>query len=182
MSENYFSWVGVEQSFDINREQLAKNHLYLQKALHPDRFVNDTPRQKLEAVNRMAMVNDAYQTLADPYRRGEYLLQLAGWQKPDENITIKSPALLMEQLELRERLAEIKLIDDPFDELEKFQQEIETLISLQVKQIADLFAQNHSEQSESEQVQNTIFAALVRLKFLHKLLDEIRLFEDQLDE
>ncbi len=182
MSENYFSLLGIEPSFDINEQLLAKNHLNLQKTLHPDRFVNDTPRQKLEAVNRMAMVNEAYQTLADPYRRGEYLLQLAGWHKPDENITIKSPALLMEQMELRDRLAEIKLICDPFDALELFQAHIEDLISQQVKQISDLFNHYHSEKSESQHYQSIIFEALVRLKFLYKLLDEIRLFEDQLDE
>ena len=52
-------------------------------------------------------LNEAYETLKDPLRRGAYLLKLAGRAAPTaEAQTIDDPELLMETLERREALSE----------------------------------------------------------------------------
>ncbi len=184
MSEDYFSLLGIKKDFDIDTRQLTENHLKLQRALHPDRYVNDTPRQKLEAINRISMVNDAFQLLHDPYQRGVYLLQLSGWHKPQENITVKSPILLMEQIELRENLADIRFSDEPFEMLESFQKKVIYLLEEQQQKISALFKKvtlESNEKSFDSSVDN-IFENLIRLKFLNKLDEEISRVEEQLDE
>ena len=58
------------------------------------------------AAQRAALVNEAYQTLKDPLSRARYLLELRGADL--ERHREVAPEFLMEQMELRERLAALR--------------------------------------------------------------------------
>ncbi len=176
MSDNYYKLLGVEQTFDLDLKQLAENYLRLQQSLHPDRHLNESTPQKLLAANKLIEVSQAQQVLKSPFERGEYLLKLAGYEKPDESVTVKNSQLLMEQMELREHLSDLRAMDKPFDELEKFQQEVSKLNSKQVESISSLFAVFEKEKITK------IAEQLIRLRFLDKLQQEIERFEEQLDD
>ena len=59
-------------------------------------------------MQRAAQINDAFTTLKAPLRRAEYLLSLRGTDIRGEQQTLQDPAFLMQQLEWRERLADLK--------------------------------------------------------------------------
>jgi len=176
MTTNYYLLLGLKQEFDISQEQLAANHLKLQKAIHPDNFANASSAEKLEAMKQVSLINDAFQLLKDPYQRGVYLLTLSGWQKPQEHQTIQAPELLMQQMSLRERFEEIKTCQQPEKQLDSFFDDIEDLIKKQYQTIVALFETVKTTTSES------IYIELVRIKYFRKLKQEIIKFEEFLED
>jgi molecular chaperone HscB len=183
MTDNYFDLLGMPQGFDINLQQLKSNNLRLQQTLHPDRFLHESTAQKMAAANKLAEVNEAFQSLKSGYNRGEYLLSLLGVKSADESLTVKNPALLMEQMELREELSEIRQLDDPEQKLVNFSERVKQLIKQQQNQLIELFNAVDFERKETDKTQLQLISdALIKLRFQQKLQQEIIRFEEQLDD
>ena len=68
-----FAVLGVERRFWVDRGVLEAAYLRASRAAHPDRVGNDAE----EAVRRMAVINDAKETLIDDERRARALVKLA---------------------------------------------------------------------------------------------------------
>jgi molecular chaperone HscB len=171
-SQNHFEIFGLEPGFEVDTDQLAERYRELQRAVHPDRFASGTDQEKRLAVQRTAQVNEAYQTLKQPLERARYLLQLNGIDINSETDTTVDAEFLMEQMELRERLAEIKGESDPQGTLFDLSQTITRKHKAIVEALARDFAQitPDSLASARENVR--------KLQFLNKLQQEA----DQLDE
>jgi molecular chaperone HscB len=120
----YFELFDLPLSFDVDRQRLDTRFRDLQRAVHPDRFVNAGDAERRASVQRATHINEAYQTLKDPLRRGRYLLELAGIDHNDEHRTTRDAGFLMEQMELREELAAVRDAPDPFAALGDIQQRI----------------------------------------------------------
>ncbi len=104
---DYFVLFGVPRSFSQEAAYLKTRLYQLQRTVHPDNFANALPHEKQAAGQMAAMVNTAYQTLIDPLKRAIYLLKCHGIDIQDETNTQMPSDFLMEQIELREQLAEI---------------------------------------------------------------------------
>jgi molecular chaperone HscB len=107
--KNYFELFDLEPSFCIALEGLEDVYRKLNQHFHPDRFAQGSSREKLDATLITAQINEAYETLKDPLKRGHYLLKHLdpGNENPQE-ITIKDPELLIEALEQQEALYSAK--------------------------------------------------------------------------
>lgn len=176
MTMDYFSLLGLEKRFDIDLTLLDSNHLKLQRVVHPDNFANHSTVEKVAAVKQMSLINDGYQLIKNPYQRGLLLLSEAGWEKPDEQVTIKSPQILMQQMSLREQFEEIKSLHQPHTQLENFFDDIDDLMDEQTKQLTELFQKIETVDHEK------IYEELVRYKYFMKLKQEIIKFEEYLDD
>ena len=75
-STTHFERFGLPQSFDVDRELLDTRYRESQRAVHPDRFVNATDQERRLSMQRATDINEGYQTLKDPLKRGRYLLEL----------------------------------------------------------------------------------------------------------
>jgi len=75
---DHFAVLGIERSWHLDTARLAARHLALSRELHPDRFAQASPRERLLSLERTTALNDAYRTLRDPIRRAEYILRQAG--------------------------------------------------------------------------------------------------------
>ncbi len=106
-SMDHFARLGLAVGFDVDVEALERPYFALQRQLHPDRFAGKSPKEKALSQQQATMLNEAYETLKDPLKRGVYLLELLG-RGVDLTAcgTINDPELLMEQMEKREALAE----------------------------------------------------------------------------
>jgi len=182
MTENYFALLGVDKKYDIDLPQLKANNLRLQHALHPDRQLHQSSAQQLSAANKLAQINQAFATLNSSYHRGEYLLSLMGIAKKSANETIKNPQLLIQQMDLRERLSEIRQLDDPEDSLQQFSASIVTKVQLLQQKISTLFDGLQDAKSSNPKQLQLLTDALTELQFISKLQQEILRFEEQLDE
>ena len=170
---NHFELFGLAEGFELDPRQLADTYRQLQTRFHPDRFATAPEREQLAAVQRAAQINDAFTTLKAPVRRAEYLLSLRGTDIRGEQQTLQDPAFLMQQLEWRERLADLKGDADPEGAIEDFRREIRHDHQSLMQRLTDCLARGEDQ----------IAADCVRkLKFVDKLLEELERFEDSLFE
>ena len=169
--QNYFDIFGLPVSFEIDTVALSETYRELQRAVHPDRFANASDRDRREAVQRAANINEAFQTLKSPLQRARYMLQLRGVDFDDQKDTSFDSEFLMEQIELREALANLK--DDPeaLTRLNELMQDIDRRI--QAMQ-SDLASEINSEQLD------TAKALVHKLQFLYKLRIESENLEAEL--
>ncbi|MGD2111778.1 MAG: Fe-S protein assembly co-chaperone HscB [Gammaproteobacteria bacterium] len=117
LSSTHFELFGLAPEFRIDREQLDSRFRELQRAAHPDRFASATDQERRLSMQQAAHINEGYQTLKDPLKRGRYLLELGGYRFTDEQHTTADAAFLMEQMELREALGEVRASADPLGRL-----------------------------------------------------------------
>ncbi|QDE30863.1 MULTISPECIES: co-chaperone HscB [Shewanella] len=170
---NYFNLFNVVPAFDIDTALLAERYRELQRAVHPDKFANDTEQQKLLSVQRTAQVNDGYQTLKNPLRRAEHMLSLRGIELSHETTTLKDGAFLMQQMEWREALEDIQQSSDPQASIDELYESFAEFESVLFAKLATLLA--------SEDVADALLAAdqIRKLKFMAKLQDELARIEDR---
>jgi molecular chaperone HscB len=116
-STTHFERLGLPQSFDVDSDLLDERYRERQRAVHPDRFVNASDRERRLSMQQATLLNEGYLTLKDPLKRGRYLLQLGGRSFDDEHNTNSDITFLMEQMELREALGEVRNATDAFAEL-----------------------------------------------------------------
>ena len=170
---NYFELFNIDVSFDVDLAKLAEDYQKLQQVTHPDRFATASEQQKLIAVQKSAQLNDAYAVLKSPLRRAEYMLSLRGIDLNHEKTTMQDNVFLMQQMEWREQLEDIKHAQD-IDALEELDDEMQTQIRLHLQRVRDWLA------TECSQAHNSAADEVRKLKFLYKLCDEIANLEEKL--
>ena len=167
LNQNYFELFNLPISFEINTEHLAQHYRDLQRAIHPDKFAGAPEQERLLALQQAAHINTAYQTLKQPLLRAQYLLELLDKQAVVEPEMQLDSAFLMEQIELREALAEIKQLEVLTRFLTQIEQKIQQLIATLTL---------HFQQMNYAIARDTV----KKLQFLDKLHREIMLLEEQL--
>jgi len=174
LTQNHFELFGLPVAFDVDAHQLAERYRELQRASHPDRYANASDRERRLSVQHAAQVNEAFQTLKSSLRRARYLLQLKGIEFDDEKETHLDPAFLMEQMELREALAEVKTKTDPLTSLTDIMADIKARQQAMEGQLRQLFAEDNDEtrQQAKQLVQ--------KMQFLVRLQQEAEELEEEL--
>ncbi|UCH53618.1 MAG: Fe-S protein assembly co-chaperone HscB [Pseudomonadota bacterium] len=102
--KNYFELFELPIGFAIDTMVLGARYRELARRVHPDRFAHASDQERRLAMQWTTLLNEAFQTLQDPIRRGQYLLSLSGVATLDDTDTQMDPDFLMEQMELREQL------------------------------------------------------------------------------
>lgn len=112
-SKNNFDLFGLPVSYRVDAALLADRYRALQHALHPDRYAAAGDREKRLSMQASTRINEAFETLKSPLERGRYLLRVHTGELESGNETTKDMAFLMEQMALREALAEVREQPDP---------------------------------------------------------------------
>jgi len=171
---NYFELFGLDVQFNIDLAKLSTLYQTLQKKVHPDRFAHGSSQEKMLAVKKSTLINDAYQTLKKPLQRAQYLLELRGVNMPSEQASFGDVSFLMRQMELREMLDDVKQAGDidaaVFEVSQVFETEFQQLFNLLQTQLADNTAESNNLACEN----------LRKLKFYQKLNVELDKLEELL--
>jgi len=171
LGKNHFELFDLPASFEVEQETLALRYRDLQRAVHPDRFANASEQEKRLSVQQAAQINEAFQVLRQPLSRARYLLQLNGVPLDDTD-TQMEPAFLMEQMELREDLAEVRGAEEPFAALSRVRDTVESKEREIIEALQQAFADGGPEALEHAR-------QLVRkMQFMQRLLGEV----DELEE
>ena len=166
---NYFELFGLTAQFELDRHALAETYRALQMQFHPDKFAAHPERERLQAVQGAARINDAYTTLKQPLNRAEYLLSLQGVELNAEQQTLKDPLFLMQQMEWREQLEELPAANDVFAAMQTFEQELQQATRAYYAELTQQLADADWQ----------VAADTVRkLKFMTKLHAELERLED----
>lgn len=173
LGKNHFELFELQPGFEVEQETLALRYRELQRAVHPDRFANASEQEKRLSVQQAAQINEAVQVLKSPLLRARYLLELNGMPLDDTDTTME-PGFLMEQMELREALAEVNGKDDPFDALNRVRDDIEGRERMLIQSLQQAFADGSREAlgSAREMVR--------KMQFMQRLLAEVDDLEENL--
>lgn len=171
---NYFELFNLAPTFDIDTADLAERYRELQKAVHPDKFANASEQDKRLSVQRTAQVNDGYQSLKSPLRRAEHMLSLRGVDLSHETTTLKDTAFLMQQMEWREMLDDVKSANDPQELIDELYESFATYEKSLFVLLGQLLIDNN------EDVNFKAADQIRKLKFMAKLLAELARIEDAL--
>jgi molecular chaperone HscB len=174
LTQNHFELFSLPERYALESGELDRRYRDLQRSVHPDRFASASDQERRSSVQQAARINEAYQVLKDPLRRGRYLLELRGHPIDDQQTTQQDSAFLMQQMELRENLGAIRLQDDP----------LKALGSL----VRGIREQNASLESELRQALDDdgdtgkAVALVLKMQFLSRLLSETRELEADLED
>ncbi|WP_246590231.1 Fe-S protein assembly co-chaperone HscB [Marinobacterium ramblicola] len=171
MTRNYFELFDLEPGFEVDQALLSERYRALQKQWHPDRFAHLSERERRLAVQYTAHINEALATLKSPLRRAQYLLLLAGRDTHGESGAQLDPLFLMQQMELRERLADASEHVDPEAELDALREQADSGLRNLLDEFVSLFSKQDLDGAEK---------TVRKLQFVTKLQKEIELLEDRL--
>lgn len=168
----HFALFDLQPTFRIDLDQLARRYRELLRQTHPDRFAHAGEREQRVALERSALLNDAYQTLKTPSARARYLLAMKGHESPLE-VTVQDPQFLMQQMQCRD---ELETLSDTADHagLERFK----TRLKQEQEQLNEAFAVCWDEPSQRDEAEHL----MRRMQFLDKLSHEVRQLEERLDD
>jgi molecular chaperone HscB len=175
-SKNYFELFGLPTAFEVDTEALAEHYLELQRVVHPDRYANASERERRLAVQAAGHINEALEVLKEPLARARYLLSLFGVQVDAGSETTSDPMFLMEQMELREALAEARDQADPYGAvsavMSRLRGQSDTLIAELTCQFSDPTPENLDAARENVR----------KMQFLAKLRQDAENLEAELDD
>ncbi len=118
LTQSHFELFALPERYAVDREALDTRYRELQREVHPDRFASAGDQARRISMQRAAQVNEAYQTLRDPLRRARYLLERRGHTIDDQQTSAGDPVFLMQQMELREEMGEVRGAADPLAALD----------------------------------------------------------------
>ncbi len=166
----------MPRSFDMDLGVLDSRYRELQRSVHPDRFASAGEAERRLSMQQATTINEGYQTLKDPLKRGRYLLELSGYNLGDEPHTTRDTVFLMEQMELREALAEVRGSSDPFAALQVIMERIAVDIVALQGQLRDNFEHASGEDLEAAA------GALMKMQFFRRLQEEVMDLEAALED
>jgi molecular chaperone HscB len=132
--------------------------------VHPDKHAHLAAADRRLAMQWATKVNEAYQTLKNPLKRGEYLLRLAGQDPQLEHNTAMPAEFLIRQMELREAVAEARAGGD-IDALDRQHRQMKQEMVGQYAALVDVLDNRQDYAGGAEIVR--------QLMFQEKLLHEI---------
>ena len=112
LRQDFFTLFGLPRQQGLDVDRLERLYQDIQAKVHPDKHAHLSGSEKRLAMQWATRVNEAYQTLKDPLKRARYLLQLADHDVQLETNTAMPAEFLMEQMALREAVAEAKEAGD----------------------------------------------------------------------
>ncbi|MCB1924207.1 MAG: Fe-S protein assembly co-chaperone HscB [Gammaproteobacteria bacterium] len=175
-SRNYFELFGLPVDYRVDLGELSLRYRELQRVVHPDRFAAAGAHSQRLSLQSATFVNEAYAALKDPLKRAQYLLELKGAPAGEGNQTLNDPAFLMQQMELREVLAELRATDDPFARLDALLRDIDAMIKNETARLVVQFDDGGAAQLEAAA------STIQKMQFLKKLQAEAEAVEAELEE
>lgn len=174
-SSSFFALFDLPVSFEVDLDALSARYREAQRAAHPDKFANASETERRLSVQMATRINEAYRVLKDPLSRGRYLLELQGVDLDDSD-TAFDGAFLMEQMELRESLAEVGNSAEPDLQLRVIADKITAHSQALIEQLTRLL--NEADKDSLQQARDVTR----KLQFFHRLNEEVESLEDELDD
>ncbi|MFH4981052.1 hypothetical protein AB6A40_007761 [Gnathostoma spinigerum] len=123
---NFFEFLGVQPSYDVDVASVKKNFIKLQSKIHPDKFTSCSEKEKKLSEDYSAVLNDAYGTITEPLRRARYLLKLKGQCLSEETMS-SDHTFLTSMMELNEEIESLEDADAIKNMIEKMEDKIDQL-------------------------------------------------------
>jgi molecular chaperone HscB len=160
-------------TFTLDQGLLQERYRALQKQVHPDRFAHAPDQEQRVSLQYSMRVNEAFQTLKTPLLRAQYLLGLKGGDT--EHATTHDAGFLMEQMALREQLAELRDVADARAALGELMARISAMRGARIDELAVQLS------SDADEMLDAARESVRKLQFLDKLMTEAEAVESDLE-
>lgn len=174
-SRNHFEVLGLPPLLRTDEALLSEHYYKLSRLYHPDFHQNAPPSERLESLRRTAAVNDAYNTLRDPYQRGRWWLEFVGGRM-DQNISVPQDLVAL-VFEVQDGLSELSGADDPALEatVRKRRHEVDDLMSDRLRELDNVFARWDllPEGPAQDDLTDDLQRTLAGISYLRTLLRDI---------
>jgi len=117
--DDYFALFQLKPQFKIDRQALESAYLTVQQKVHPDMHAQASDSDKRVSMQLSALANSAYRTLMNPIQRGLYMCARNGVDPQLETNTAMPAQFLMQQMEWREALDDVRDQPSKLDQLYK---------------------------------------------------------------
>ncbi len=174
LTRNYFELFSLPQQYALERAELDARYRELQRTVHPDRYASAGDQERRLSMQQAAHINEAYQVLRDPLRRGRYLLELRGHRIDDQQTTHQDPEFLMQQIELREALGAIRSQDDPLQALDRLARDIQAQYRALESELARVL-------DEDEEI-GAALTLVLKMQYFMRLQNEVQELEADLED
>ncbi|MBK1837820.1 molecular chaperone DnaJ [Azospirillum sp. YIM B02556] len=159
-----FTRLGLERRFDIDLDQLSKQHAGFTRAMDPARFAARGRRQQANAKAQVDALREAYDVLRDPIRRAHALLDLLGG----------SPAAGDEDEEIAELAGRLARADEAL-ELDRIGLDLSQRVEACIRYLAPAFRKAQTASGpDSPPASDGAARILARLERLEALAAEVR--------
>lgn len=175
LTQNFFELFSLPVQYVLDRAVLDAHYRDLQRSVHPDRFASAGEQERRIAMQHATHINEGYQTLKNPLQRARYLLELRGRTIDDQQTMQADPAFLMQQMELREQLGEIRGQEDPLTSLDGLAREIATLYKVLESELAQVF------DADDGNIESAV-ALVQKMQFFTRLQNEVQELEADLED
>lgn len=162
--KDHFALFGLPRTFALDRTLLDQLYRDIQARVHPDKHAHLSDADRRVAMQWATQVNEAYQTLLDPLKRARYLLHLEGHDPRIETNTAMPAEFLIEQMEMREAVAEARSGADAAA-LDELHRRVRKDIAERQRELAEALDVRHDYLHAGEVVR--------RLMFDQKLLADV---------
>ncbi len=103
---NYFELFELPFAPVVDKKLLSKRYILLQRANHPDYHSNANEVDQVDALEKSAVINKAYNTFKDEQATIAYFLELKGLVGANEKYDLPSD-FLMEMMEMNEEILDL---------------------------------------------------------------------------
>lgn len=165
MSESAFSLLGLEPAYCVDPNHLEQIYFSLQEVLHPDLYSARPAQERALAAHKIALINDAYQTLKTPVGRARELLKDKMGRDPNEQGVLSPTGALLAQIMGYREEAEDAVNEDQFLHLM-------TQLTADIDHCDALFSQ---QDSPLHLLQETY----VKMTYLIKLRQDVQILKEQ---
>lgn len=172
-NQNYFEIFSLAVSTEVDVKQLQEKNRELQQKYHPDKFAGGSDEDKRQAMQITSLINQAFNSLKDPVLRLQYLLSLKGVDMNAETDTSMDGAFLMEQMELREDIANVRSTSDPLDSLDTMSSDLKNKLSGLITDFAQFYDQDALDKSRE---------VVRKCQFISKAQKEVSAIAEQLED
>ena len=161
---DFFQLFDKPVSFEVDIDLIQRRYMDIQKAVHPDKFVNASAQEKRISMQQTSRINEALNTLKQPVDRALYLLKLKGIDINFENETTMDASFLMEQMEVREALSEVREKKDPLAELDRVAAEIKVKTTNMMNEFSGCYEEDRLDEARE---------LIRKMQFMQKAKKEI---------
>jgi molecular chaperone HscB len=162
--QDHFDRLGLPRRFLVDPADLERAYLAHSRAVHPDYHVAGTTGDLAASLEASAAVNEAYNTLKDPFARAEYLLRLENGPTAGEHKALPA-GFLEEMLEAREQ---VELVRGNAAETAKLEAGFVARYDRLMRDVAGAFAAN-PDRAALLKIRERLNAA----KYVRRLVDDL---------
>ena len=166
---NYFELFGLPIGFQVDTQKLRAAFMEIQKATHPDKFVQGNPEEQETALEQSALANKGYTLLNQKERILPYVLEILGILTPDEKYALE-PDFLMEMMDVNETMMDLEFDPDAI-KLEGLKAQVDLFEQSLDKELTELTT---AFDTANKEAQITLLKAIKDVYYRNKYLYRIK--------